>query len=320
MPYRKEEELKASKASYAEAFQHWVQSHPALWQGKAKIDMIEASKELSRRLLEEAEAEERAEAESGRHEEDSDCVELVQESRTGFRLRSDYGTEDGLRGRMATLNVEQGTVCQDILNTLAHQKRHASKSCECSSPPGQVLHFVSGGAGVGKSRLIETLTEAIETEGGQVVLAAPSGVAAQNISGSTIHSVFRLPVQKSKGVWAYEPLGHQAEKELHSRIGRARLFVLDEVSMVSNTMLEFIHQRLNGIMGVSETEKTLFGGANVLVLGDLLQLPPVKAPHCFAPIPASDYRRMMRGSVGIVQPTHLWARFRYSELTQFMRQ
>ena len=90
--------------------------------------------------------------------------------------------------------------------------------------------------------------------------------------------------------------------------------------MVSNIMLEFIHLRLSSLKGTESNEGVFFGGMNIVVLGDLLQLPPVKAPCCFEAIRPKDYRTMIPGSVGIVHPVHLWQQFSYAELTQNMRQ
>ena len=180
VPYRKESELKAGKSTWAEAFDHWVQSRPALWQGKAKRDTVEASKELNRQLLQEAAEEE---AEEAQHQPAQlsllDAGPAV--CQTGFRAVPGYGTAEGLKSRVDSLNSKQLDVWKEVTEALAHQELHEDGTCKCTTPPQQVLKFISGGAGVGKSRLIESLTEAVETSGGQVVLAAPSGMAAQNI-------------------------------------------------------------------------------------------------------------------------------------------
>jgi len=58
------------------------------------------------------------------------------------------------------------------------------------------------------------------------------------------------------------------------------LLIIDEASMISSLTLLYIHLRLTEIM----CSKALFGGVNVVLFGDLLQLTPVKGNQCFIPV------------------------------------
>ena len=148
------------------------------------------------------------------------------------------------------------------------------------------LH-VTGGAGTGKSHLIKCIyNEATkllknhdDPEQATVVLTAPTGTAAFNIGGFTIHSVFKIP-KNAKAV--YEPLSNDSVNTLQAQMSGLKILIIDEVSMVDRKILAYIHGRLKQVkcLRSSDTEH-LFGGVCVLAVGDFYQLPPVKAqPVC----------------------------------------
>ena len=136
--------------------------------------------------------------------------------------------------------------------------------------------FCTGGAGAGKSFLLKTIVEWIrlcypfQPGHDPVIVTAPSGVAARNVLGLTIHSVFRLPVQHG-----YEPEYHDlssfALKKLQDVFRNVHTIIVDEISMVSCKYFHYIHQRLCSIKNCGEP----FGGLNVILFGDFYQLRPV---------------------------------------------
>ena len=109
-------------------------------------------------------------------------------------------------------------------------------------------------------------------------LMAPTGIAASNINGMTLHRLLHLPVQHG-AVPAYSPLSDENIHQVRSILKDVKLFILDEISMVSNLMLTYIHKRLAEIFGQHDR---LLGGQNMVFLGDLLQLAPVKNGPCFS--------------------------------------
>lgn len=127
---------------------------------------------------------------------------------------------------------------------------------------GAPVVFVSGKAGTGKSTLIDHLRATIKGNG---VVLAPTGVAAMNVQGATIHSFFRFPPRTLTG----EDFKTVAYKKPYKTLD---LIIIDEVSMVRADVLDAIDgfMRLNG-----PTRKAPFGGVQVLLVGDLHQLPPV---------------------------------------------
>ena len=178
--------------------------------------------------------------------------------------------------------------------------------------------FLSGPGGVGKSHVIKLihsdtlkllkLSGTFEPDDVIVLLTAPTGVAAFNIDGMTLHSALLLGRSKYSG---FQPLGHDRLNSLRSKLSHLMLLIVDEVSMVGANMLLEIHKRLQQIKGVSDD--AVFGGVSILAVGDLYQLPPVGQSPLFSTV--SDCYAQLYGSGS------LWVdHFIMHELTQVMRQ
>lgn len=125
--------------------------------------------------------------------------------------------------------------------------------------------FVTGKAGTGKSTLLNYCTEHC---GKNIILLAPTGVAALNVKGQTIHRFFSFPVnisvEKIKS-GEFQPRAKRIYKNLET-------IVIDEVSMLRADILDCINAFLQ-LYG-PEPEKP-FGGVQMVFVGDLYQLPPV---------------------------------------------
>ena len=109
--------------------------------------------------------------------------------------------------------------------------------------------FLTGGGGVGKSHLIKTIYMSINKvlmyKGGnpekpRILLLAPTGVAAVNIDGTTIHTALGINV----GGKLY-PLNDRQRGILRNKLAEVKFIIIDEISMVSNVLLYQVHQRLN---------------------------------------------------------------------------
>ena len=122
--------------------------------------------------------------------------------------------------------------------------------------------FVTGRAGTGKSTLLRALRDMIVQE---AVVVAPTGLAAVNVGGQTIHSFFGFP-----------PRLIRPDDIRRSRNGRLmrrlKLIIIDEVSMVRSDLMWAIDQSLRLNRG---RPREPFGGVRLLLFGDLHQLPPV---------------------------------------------
>lgn len=123
--------------------------------------------------------------------------------------------------------------------------------------------FISGKAGTGKSSLLQYFTARTDKK---FVVLAPTGIAAMNVKGQTVHSFFKFP-----------PRLIQADK-LKPEYSRNALYenldmvIIDEVSMISANLMEAVDMalRLN-----RNRHNEPFGGVQMVFIGDLFQLPPV---------------------------------------------
>ncbi len=141
------------------------------------------------------------------------------------------------------LSAEQTAVFETVENTQEHV-------------------FVTGRAGTGKSTLLSHLARRTSK---RLVIAAPTGVAALNVGGQTVHSLFRLPI----GVIADHELHQPAETR--DILAAIDTLVIDEVSMLNADLLDAIDRSLRQARRRSEP----FGGAQVVLFGDPFQLAPV---------------------------------------------
>ena len=149
--------------------------------------------------------------------------------------------------------------------------------------------FVTGGGGTGKSHLIKCiyhqaaklLRNPDSPSETKILLTAPTGTAAFNIKGFTVHSALKIPRQPNN---IYEPLSCETLNTLQSQLAGLNILVIDEVSMVDPKLLSYIHGRLKQIKQIRGTDrKSLFGGVSILAVGDFYQLPPVKAKSLCVP-------------------------------------
>lgn len=127
---------------------------------------------------------------------------------------------------------------------------------------GFPIVFVSGKAGTGKSTLIHYLRHTFKKN---VVVVAPTGVAALNVKGATIHSYFRFPPR----IVTDEDIKEVKDRRLYTKLD---LLVVDEISMVRADLVDAMDKflRVNG-----KYQNRPFGGTQLLLVGDLFQLPPV---------------------------------------------
>jgi ATP-dependent DNA helicase PIF1 len=140
--------------------------------------------------------------------------------------------------------------------------------------------FVTGRAGTGKSTLLNHLAWNTSK---QVVICAPTGVAALNVGGQTIHSLFRLPI----GVIA----DHDIEQngELRKLLNTIDTLVIDEVSMVNADLVDAMDRSLRQ---ARQRRNEPFGGVQVVMFGDPYQLAPVPGDADERAYFADTYRSM----------------------------
>ena len=127
--------------------------------------------------------------------------------------------------------------------------------------------FLTGKAGTGKTTFLKYLRE---HSAKRMVVAAPTGVAAINAGGVTLHSLFQLPFEPFlPGVSRPEKFNFSREK---LRIIRSLdLLVIDEISMVRADLLDAV----DDVLRFARKNQNAFGGLQLLLIGDMQQLPPV---------------------------------------------
>lgn len=123
--------------------------------------------------------------------------------------------------------------------------------------------FITGRAGTGKSTLLSLFRNSTRKK---MVVLAPTGVAALNVQGQTIHSFFGFPAKPLQK--------HDIQKRRNRSLYRKmEVLVIDEISMVRADLLDNIDYFLR----INRDNPKPFGGVQVVFFGDLFQLPPVVA-------------------------------------------
>lgn len=154
--------------------------------------------------------------------------------------------------QLSTKNIELTQEFKDALELMEHTQENI---------------YITGLAGTGKSTLLKYFCENTDKD---FVILAPTGVAALNVQGATLHSFFQLP------------FGVVHEDEIKPVKNKAKLFnslhtiVIDELSMVRADIMDAIDYSLRINTGNFDVP---FGGIQIIAFGDLYQLPPVASGH-----------------------------------------
>jgi ATP-dependent DNA helicase PIF1 len=135
-------------------------------------------------------------------------------------------------------------------NTILDQLEHSSDNL-----------FITGQAGTGKSTLLKLFTKTTKKK---VVITAPTGVAALQAGGQTIHSFFGFPPH----LFGPGEVKKGRFKKLYQKLD---VLVIDEISMVRADLLD----RMDLFLRINRERNEPFGGVQVVFFGDLFQLPPV---------------------------------------------
>lgn len=123
--------------------------------------------------------------------------------------------------------------------------------------------FISGKAGTGKSSLLQYFTARTEKK---FVVLAPTGIAAMNVKGQTVHSFFKFPPRL---IQADKLKPEYARNALYENLD---MVIIDEVSMISANLMEAVDTALR--INRNRLNEP-FGGVQMVFIGDLFQLPPV---------------------------------------------
>ncbi|KAH7465030.1 hypothetical protein FOMA001_g17026 [Fusarium oxysporum f. sp. matthiolae] len=172
-----------------------------------------------------------------------------------------------------TLNPEQRIVYDTFIGHF-----------QCGSEE-QILLHVDGGGGTGKSYMIKVLSSHLQRLAGNrpspIWRAAPTGVASNQIMGTTLHSLLRLPVDR-----AFTELSPADANAVQNKLRDVRYLVIDEKSMLGLRQLSWIDKRLRQVFPGRATE--FFGGISIILVGDFFQLPPIANKPLYFDGPLKD--------------------------------
>ena len=121
--------------------------------------------------------------------------------------------------------------------------------------------FLTGGAGTGKTFLLHYFLDLPENKKKNVIVCAPTGVAAINAGGATLHRTFKIPVAALKPL---ECLG-----DISDEIKSAQIIIIDEISMCRIDVFQFVMRQIIEAESKSGVHK------QIILIGDFYQLPPV---------------------------------------------
>ncbi len=164
------------------------------------------------------------------------------------------------------MNIEQNIPAKNGGPTKIDINAQFSKAIELLEKSGENI-FITGKAGTGKSTLLSYFTEHTKKE---CVVLAPTGVAALNVGGETIHSFFGFKPNVTVED-AYKKGKKQVQSDLYNKVD---VIIIDEISMVRADLLDCVDTFLR----MARRVKLPFGGVQMVFIGDLFQLPPIVTP------------------------------------------
>ncbi|TCL76556.1 PIF1-like helicase [Hydrogenispora ethanolica] len=171
---------------------------------------------------------------------------------------------------------------------------------------GTPITFISGKAGTGKSTF--TKNELTKLKGNTVFLS-PTGIAALNIGGQTIHSFFNL----EHGPQYPERIKESRQAEIYRKIDT---LVIDEISMVRADLMDAVHWALQA----NRKSEAAFGGVQLVLIGDLYQLPPVVRAEERREFSGGRYANRFFFNSRAIRAAILDQSFRYIQFSEVFRQ
>jgi hypothetical protein len=162
---------------------------------------------------------------------------------------------------LTTLTAEQSNVAREIIEAVIEKTSQ--------------LMFLQGSAGTGKTFTVRAIINTLRSTRRKCLICATTGIAAvQYKGGTTLHSLFHLGIDEEFAGSFRSNIGRGTKAAQH--LLSADLIIIDEVSMLTPWVTTRVSKTLQSISG-KDKEELVFGGKQILFVGDLLQLPPVVA-------------------------------------------
>ena len=129
--------------------------------------------------------------------------------------------------------------------------------------------FLTGSAGTGKTYILNKYIEYLKERKVTVAVTASTGIAATHMNGMTIHAWSGMGVKEH--LTQRDLLNMQSKKYLQKNLEKAKVLILDEISMLHKNQLDLVDKILKAFIG----NDLPFGGIQVVLCGDFFQLPPI---------------------------------------------
>ena len=195
-----------------------------------------------------------------------------------------------IRKDVRRLDYYQRTVVEIAIR---HARCFVKARCGVNPIPNPPLVMVDGAAGSGKSATINVMKEIVQLilqqpgdnpECPRILLCAPTGTAAVNIQGQTLHSAFGFTFGDQ-----HYSLSDKNRDTKRSIFKNLRFLIIDEVSMVKADQLYQLDLRLRELMMKPDKD---FGGVSIFLFGDIMQLKPVQGKPIWTKPRSAEYHQM----------------------------
>lgn len=166
----------------------------------------------------------------------------------------------------------------DTLNHAQHIAYDIVKDHFLHGNDKPLLMIITGLAGSGKSYVIDAIKCLLEQ---QCRICSFFGIAAFNVSGTTLHSLLQLPIRGKRN----GPLKSSALMRLQQNLNGVKYLIIDEFSVIGQKTFAWINRRCKEATGLTTIP---FGGISIILVGDVAQLPPITDQVLYHNKPRSD--------------------------------
>ena len=207
---------------------------------------------------------------------------------------------------LLTKKIQFGRVCNEddiMINDSDMESLHPEKKVALQLAIKGFNLFISGGAGTGKSYMVNKLSSILKKNGKNVILCAPTGIAADNVNGITIHQVLKIHAYS-----ANVPIVNFSEIPKNTDT-----IIVDEISMCRCDLFDSL------VFSIVKSCEQYNKKIQLLVIGDFYQLPPVLTSHDKR-ILDDIYEKDILSGYAFMGVTWDFCNFKYIELLESQRQ